>query len=547
MNSVLQTIFHRPSQKYSFPTERHLHSRRHDILHSYPSSEHPPTQQQPQQQLPLYHQSPPVSIPTLPARHSSEFLPSQFPDPDHRNPHIDPDSTFFIPGSSPTMLLAVLDQPDPSPLPSKSLLVAPVQGRPSISPTTAPRPVPRQPPPSPLNKAFTRATPSITTSMTVLLDHDSVSPKQTTYVRHHRNPKSHILISNRPASYSSLPSSPSSTQTAAPSSQSPKSHPTPGTPPCSPGNLRRTRSKSLENLDNLNPSLPPRPQTHYEPTLPSSGTPGFTSLTLPRAPPPSGLIKAPGDSRPRLDLTLDGLAQTTMASIEVVRGLGSTHSGLGILGKLGLGPKKIRASIPAPRVLNGHATGEKILAFTSHRAPPKNVPSTCVLVQVWAVAVDVVDAKLVGVNTGQRTTLTRHSLTRSTSLKDRFMRRATASAKSQQMQQTQQQQEIAEVGYIPGRSFVGRVVETGWDVKDELAKKGDWVMGSTDIRKVNVQSSSDLVLARSLPSSTSTVRCPYRIHRHRPPSRIPHSTTLYAHRRSSTERATTTSVVPTQP
>jgi hypothetical protein len=43
----------------------------------------------------------------------------------------------------------------------------------------------------------------------------------------------------------------------------------------------------------------------------------------------------------------------------------------------------------------------------------------------------------------------------------------------------------ADVGYIPGRSFVGRVLECGWDVRDEVVKKGEWVVGLLDVRKVN--------------------------------------------------------------
>jgi hypothetical protein len=44
----------------------------------------------------------------------------------------------------------------------------------------------------------------------------------------------------------------------------------------------------------------------------------------------------------------------------------------------------------------------------------------------------------------------------------------------------------AEVGYIPGRSFVGRVLECGWDVRDEEVKKGEWVVGLLDIKKVSI-------------------------------------------------------------
>ena len=43
---------------------------------------------------------------------------------------------------------------------------------------------------------------------------------------------------------------------------------------------------------------------------------------------------------------------------------------------------------------------------------------------------------------------------------------------------------VAEVGYIPGRGFVGRVLECGWDVGEEVVRKGEWVVGLLDVRKV---------------------------------------------------------------
>ncbi|KAJ7047843.1 hypothetical protein C8F04DRAFT_1022872 [Mycena alexandri] len=40
-----------------------------------------------------------------------------------------------------------------------------------------------------------------------------------------------------------------------------------------------------------------------------------------------------------------------------------------------------------------------------------------------------------------------------------------------------------QVGFIPGRSFVGRVLECGWEVRDEVVRRGEWVVGLLDIRK----------------------------------------------------------------
>jgi hypothetical protein len=44
----------------------------------------------------------------------------------------------------------------------------------------------------------------------------------------------------------------------------------------------------------------------------------------------------------------------------------------------------------------------------------------------------------------------------------------------------------AEVGFIPGRSFVGRVLEVGWELGDEVIRKGEWVIGLVDVRKVGL-------------------------------------------------------------
>jgi NADPH:quinone reductase-like Zn-dependent oxidoreductase len=90
--------------------------------------------------------------------------------------------------------------------------------------------------------------------------------------------------------------------------------------------------------------------------------------------------------------------------------------------------------------------GDAPLAFTGHRGPPGYVDSGSVLVQVWAVGIDGMDEMLVG-GKGK---------------------------------------EKADVGFIPGRSFVGRVLECGGDVKDVDARKGEWVMGLMDIRKVSL-------------------------------------------------------------
>ncbi|KJA14248.1 hypothetical protein HYPSUDRAFT_208874 [Hypholoma sublateritium FD-334 SS-4] len=380
--------------------------------------------------------------------------------------------------------------------------------------------------------------------------------------------------------------------------------------------------------------------------LPSNGTRGYSALVVPRAPPPASGVgpgagmgigiggKGAGGGGGRVDLTQTGLAQATMASVEVTRGLGARAAG-GVLGRLGLarGPSaSARASSSHTHPHPNHATAPRTtgapakltkrppgeiargvppispLAFTAYRAPPGSVPRGGVLVQVWAVALDGVDARLVGAglrlaeggaevvgaaegeveagvgegaggvggegegvgeggvdeaDTDDTPSTLAHSspattpakkgalaaLGRSLSLRlargrrpaDVGLQRAAtavpSAGKSTQggggsgssAQSTPTKREIshpkrsfslkrstppsppnatkgadaqaeggagakgkaraikgtpvAEVGYIPGRAFVGRVLECGWDVGEEVVRKGEWVVGLLDVRK----------------------------------------------------------------
>ena len=314
--------------------------------------------------------------------------------------------------------------------------------------------------------------------------------------------------------------------------------------------------------------------------LPSNGTQGFTSLVLPRAPLPLGShsisIRSASTSgsgsrkwfgsvgkEGKIDLTRSGLAQTTMASVEVVRGLGS-QNGLG--GKLMgiLRKRTVSSGTTRPRPIEGLSRPEDlppirkaptagaegtVLGFTSYRKPPGYIPSSCVLVQVWAVGVDGVDGRLVGVNFGdhvwrvggyedeeggmesewereaqkaeesEEVDISKSTpqqgisgLGRSFSLKRKprgsvgsgpsrtfslkrnntpqsqhhILTKSSSQKQSQRRKILQKATHKAEVGYIPGRSFVGRVLECGWDVRDETIKKGEWVVGLLDIKKVSL-------------------------------------------------------------
>ena len=213
------------------------------------------------------------------------------------------------------------------------------------------------------------------------------------------------------------------------------------------------------------------PSTSYinsQPGTSSRGTTPYNSMTLPRAstlPPAHSTYGASASARnslllnggtgilqklkvedlQKVDLSRSGLATTTMATIEVVKGTaeaGNRSRGLTrslslklssrskSRGKSGRAPGHLAREMPSP------------LGFCSHVSPPTCVPSLHILVQVWAVGLDSRDAAIV--------------------LRDK--------------QNTP--------GFVPGRSFVGRAVEVGWEVRGEFVKKGEWVVGLMEVKKV---------------------------------------------------------------
>ncbi|KAJ3857216.1 hypothetical protein EV368DRAFT_30765 [Lentinula lateritia] len=304
--------------------------------------------------------------------------------------------------------------------------------------------------------------------------------------------------------------------------------------------LSRRKSRSLEHLSPITSVRGPLPDsvhslssfastTSYAPSIPSSGTPGYTSLTLPRAPQPaftpnpSKRVSVVGGADGKIDLTRSGIAQTTMATVEVTKGLaGNIKSGVFRLGNLlnrarsrsvsatkgsaTVSPLYEPGTTASSRLQSGKAGVDAVLNFTSYRRPPDYIPGGGVLVQVWAVAVDGIDAKLAGVvhsrveegrnprfNIPNRRTSeeegikntspsTRPSLFRSVST--RKHKRSESDNNSLGRRSSVGVNWIdPDVGYIPGRSFVGRVLECGWDVSEDVVRKGEWVVGLLDVRK----------------------------------------------------------------
>lgn len=304
----------------------------------------------------------------------------------------------------------------------------------------------------------------------------------------------HALMGrDRPRTHSLL-QTPSKIQLRSQSSRSRVSS-SPSTPtqslplhPASPRSQYTTSSRTVTLPTPLPVSSPASTSTHAQ-NLPSSGTPGFTSLVLPRA-----AYSSSSKSKVRsklgfgfgvlgggeVDLTKGGMAQTTMATVEVVRGIAKASTSISAKT---VRRKVLPMSFTMPSFMGKSpsrkgkekAVDESPLSFTSWRKPPGYVGATGVLVQVWAVAVDGVD----------------HTLVRG-AWPSPLLPGSRIKGGSKDGESTKK----AGVGFIPGRSFVGRVLECGWEVREDIMKKGDWVVGLLEVKKVCVSFSSIVELLR---------------------------------------------------
>ncbi|KAG1780444.1 hypothetical protein EV702DRAFT_1178132 [Suillus placidus] len=155
-----------------------------------------------------------------------------------------------------------------------------------------------------------------------------------------------------------------------------------------------------------------------------------------------------------------------MASVEIVRGIASgdverqESKSRGPL--FGLGWFS-RGNAKQEKGKSRQVPAESPLGFTAYRKPPVYVGGSSVLVQVWAVGLDDVDARLVGV----------HPPPSKQPLPGTPHRAEEKSAGKRPVP----------LGYIPGRSFVGRILEVGWDVDEQTLKKGEWVVGLNSVQK----------------------------------------------------------------
>ncbi|KAF9266550.1 hypothetical protein L218DRAFT_1074976 [Marasmius fiardii PR-910] len=303
-----------------------------------------------------------------------------------------------------------------------------------------------------------------------------------------------VLEEDEGASSVSLVHSPSSSQSrtraasnASSSKRSGKRAGPSSVPPARP-HLMRRKSRSLEDLAALQAedevlSSSSTPSSSYTapplhtPSLPSYGTPGYTSLTLPRAPPPSSGFLESGKVG-KVDLTRSGIAQTTMASVEVTRGLSTVSSS-----------KRISWLSKDKDWGKGKGRAEGAFSFTSYRKPPTHVPEGHVLVQVWAVGIDNVDASICGISIESRPEYERRTASESGRVhSDATVKRSWSLRRNQStttyVVTSHSKPKQPEVGFVPGRSFVGRVMEVGdEDEGMRIIKKGEWVVGLLDVRK----------------------------------------------------------------
>ncbi|PSS32009.1 hypothetical protein PHLCEN_2v2251 [Hermanssonia centrifuga] len=230
----------------------------------------------------------------------------------------------------------------------------------------------------------------------------------------------------------------------------------------------RSNGHPRRSYSNTRPLSRATDSSAYSQTLPTHAIPnpttsgesasivhGYSSLTLPRAGYTGDGKAAVGDGK--IDLVRAGIAQSSMATVEVTRGVAQQRpttdvrrkrrtfsfslslkfdlKGLKGKGREARTPAHLLDVLPLP------------VEFTAHLPPPSYVPSQHVLMQVFAVGLDALDSILV-------------------------QEKVASGAKG--------------AGFIPGRSVVGKVIEVGWEVKGDVCKRGDWVVGLLDVRKVSI-------------------------------------------------------------
>lgn len=445
--TLLQSLLNRPSQTYSFPSEKQYYSAKDVLVRAAAVS--PP--------LPVAEPAPPLSA--VANQNSNGVSPLPYSCHTEEDNEQD-DDVFHTPFSSPPtsmlidMPLSVLDPTPSADDKSSSSSSSSSSSTHSASCSTSSTS-------DELHAALTALSKRVTTPSRV-----SPATKSYTYtdedwareVRWLMQP-SNSTAKNRSslnvAANQSKPRSRPRTVVSRPSTsrrmtallEEDEDEPRAASPP-----LSHSRASTLihDNLitGNSHDSRPTSPASHRTtvsltsrtvelPQMPTAASPppapGYTTLTLPRAsyrPQNPWRTLAGG----HIDLPRDGRAQHSMVSIEVVRGAAAVN-----FFRTGF-----RSRNSGPRSAKKHDLAGA-LALTSHRPPPSFVPNSHVLVQVHAVGIEGLDRQIVSDRLGQ-----------------------------------------GAIGFVPGRGVLGRVVECGLEVSTDILRKGEWVIGLLDAKKVRL-------------------------------------------------------------
>ncbi|KAK0550324.1 hypothetical protein OC846_003709 [Tilletia horrida] len=170
-----------------------------------------------------------------------------------------------------------------------------------------------------------------------------------------------------------------------------------------------------------------------------SATQSAVSLPLTSAPSVYRPVKDPSKLSSKVDEALYG--RTTMLTISITSGSPRQKSNRRLASTTGHGTTRDDASIRSSGEITSNLRDElahTTMALSAHMPPPRKVGSAQVLVQIIAVAIDEMDRLIV---------------------QDRI-------------------RQGKGFGFVPGRSFCGRIMECGWDVK--RFRKGDIVFGMQD-------------------------------------------------------------------
>lgn len=439
--TLLQSLLNRPSQTYSFPPEKQYYSAKDVIVRAAAVS--PP--------VPVAEAAPPLSAVIYQNSNGDTPLPYSW----HTDNDNDEEDVFHTPFSSPPtsmlidMPLSVIEPQDKSPSPSSSSSSSSSHSASCSTSSTSDE----------LHAALTALSKRVATP-------SRVSPATKSYTYTDEDWAREVRWLMQPSN--STAKNRSSLNVAA---NQPKPRSRPRTVVSRPSTSRRMTALLEEDEDEHRAASPPPPHSRAStlihdnlitgnshdsrPTSPASRrttvsftsrtvelpqmptavspppAPGYTTLTLPRAtyrPQNPWRTLAGG----HIDLPRDGRAQHSMVSIEVVRGAASA--------------KFFRTGFRSPN--SGPRSAKKhdlagALALTSHRPPPSFVPNSHVLVQVHAVGIEGLDRQIVSDKLGQGV-----------------------------------------IGFVPGRGVLGRVVECGLEVSTDILRKGEWVIGLLDAKKV---------------------------------------------------------------